>query len=187
VAIPLLAFALAGQRITERVKAFRQRATLLRRGGGLVLLAVVLAIAFDLTTRAPDGAARVHRRAPEQHRGKGEGISAWLNTPDGQALTLGALRGKVVLVDFWTYSCINCQRTLPHVEAWDKTYRPEGLVVVGVHTPEFAFEHVVSNISHAAGELGAVTPSASTTGSRPSTTRSRRGAPTTTSSGQPST
>ena len=65
-----------------------------------------------------------------------------------------SLRGKVVLVDFWTYSCINCQRSLPHVEAWYSRYHADGLDVIGVHTPEFAFEHVVSNIISAAHQLG---------------------------------
>jgi thiol-disulfide isomerase/thioredoxin len=60
----------------------------------------------------------------------------------------------VVLVDFWTYSCINCQRSLPHVEGWYNDYKKDGLVVVGVSTPEFAFEHVVSNVQSAAGNLG---------------------------------
>jgi cytochrome c biogenesis protein CcdA/thiol-disulfide isomerase/thioredoxin len=82
------------------------------------------------------------------------GITAWLNTPGGKPLSLSALRGKVVLVDFWTYSCINCQRSLPHVEAWYKEYAKDGLVVVGVHTPEFAFEHVVSNVRAQAAALG---------------------------------
>jgi thiol-disulfide isomerase/thioredoxin len=82
------------------------------------------------------------------------GITAWLNTPGGKPLTLAGLRGKVVLVDFWTYSCINCQRTLPHVEAWYARYARDGLVVVGVHTPEFAFEHVVSNVRAEAAALG---------------------------------
>jgi thiol-disulfide isomerase/thioredoxin len=75
-----------------------------------------------------------------------KGITALLNTPGGRPLSISELRGKVVLVDFWTYSCINCQRSLPHVEAWYKEYARYGLVVVGVHTPEFAFEHVVSNV-----------------------------------------
>jgi cytochrome c biogenesis protein CcdA/thiol-disulfide isomerase/thioredoxin len=79
------------------------------------------------------------------------GIDAWLNS---KPLTLEGLRGKVVLVDFWTYSCINCLRTLPHLEAWDARYRRAGLVIVGVHTPEFAFEHVVSNVRAAARRLG---------------------------------
>ena len=82
------------------------------------------------------------------------GISTWLNTANNQPLTLAQLKGKVVLVDFWTYSCINCQRSLPHVEAWYSDYKKDGLVVVGVHTPEFAFEHVVSNVRSAAGNLG---------------------------------
>src|SRR5580658_6873264 len=82
------------------------------------------------------------------------GITAWLNTPGGKPLSMSSLRGKVVLVDFWTYSCINCQRTLPHVEAWYSRYAKDGFVVVGVHTPEFAFEHVVSNVRAEAAALG---------------------------------
>ncbi|HEY2575619.1 MAG TPA: cytochrome c biogenesis protein CcdA [Streptosporangiaceae bacterium] len=82
------------------------------------------------------------------------GITSWLNTPGGKPLTIKDLRGKVVLVDFWTYSCINCQRTLPHVEAWSREYAKDGFVVVGVHTPEFAFEHVVSNVRAQATALG---------------------------------
>jgi thiol-disulfide isomerase/thioredoxin len=82
------------------------------------------------------------------------GITAWLNTSGGKPLSLRALRGKVVLVDFWTYSCINCQRTLPHVEDWYQQYARDGLVIVGVHTPEFAFEHVVSNVRAQAAALG---------------------------------
>jgi cytochrome c biogenesis protein CcdA/thiol-disulfide isomerase/thioredoxin len=82
------------------------------------------------------------------------GIVSWLNTPGNQPLSLAQLKGKVVLVDFWTYSCINCQRALPHVEGWYKDYKKDGLVVVGVSTPEFAFEHVVSNVRSAAGNLG---------------------------------
>ena len=83
-----------------------------------------------------------------------KGITAWLNTPGGKPLTMAELRGKVVLVDFWTYSCINCQRTLPHVEAWYRDYAKDGFVVVGVHTPEFAFEHVVSNVRTEAAAFG---------------------------------
>src|SRR5262249_31365757 len=81
-------------------------------------------------------------------------ITSWLNTPGGRPLSLGGLRGKVVLVEFWTYSCINCQRTLPHVEAWYREYARDGFVIVGVHTPEFAFEHVVSNVRAQAAALG---------------------------------
>ena len=82
------------------------------------------------------------------------GIVDWFNTPGDKPLSLAQLKGKVVLVDFWTYSCINCQRSLPHVEGWYKDYKNDGLVVVGVSTPEFAFEHVISNVRSAAGNLG---------------------------------
>ncbi len=86
------------------------------------------------------------------------GITQWLNTPGDRPLTMAGLKGRVVLVDFWTYSCINCQRSLPHVEAWNAAYARDGLTVVGVHTPEFAFEHVVSNITQAAAQLGVAYP-----------------------------
>ena len=86
------------------------------------------------------------------------GITQWLNTPDGAPLTLEGLRGRVVLVDFWTYSCINCQRTFPYLTAWDKRYRDEGLTIVGVHAPEFGFEKVVSNVDDAAKRYGITYP-----------------------------
>ena len=79
-------------------------------------------------------------------------IAAWINTPGGKPLSLAKLRGKVVLVDFWTYSCVNCIRTLPYLRAWNARYATAGLVIVGVHTPEFAFEHVVGNVKRAVGE-----------------------------------
>ena len=85
-------------------------------------------------------------------------VTKWLNTPQGKPLSIKGLRGKVVLVDFWTYSCINCQRALPHVEAWYKRYAPYGLEIIGVHTPEFAFEHVVSNVKSQATALGVKYP-----------------------------
>ncbi len=81
------------------------------------------------------------------------GIDTWLNT-DGQPLTLDELKGQVVLLDFWTYSCINCQRTFPYLTAWDERYRDQGLTIVGVHSPEFSFERVVSNVADAAERYG---------------------------------
>ncbi|HVS68643.1 MAG TPA: cytochrome c biogenesis protein DipZ [Mycobacteriales bacterium] len=80
-------------------------------------------------------------------------ITRWLNTPGGSALRLSQLRGKVVLVDFWTYSCINCLRSLPHVERWYSRYHSDGFEVIGVHTPEFDFEHVASNVAAAVSRL----------------------------------
>jgi len=84
--------------------------------------------------------------APDVHD-----ISAWINS---RPLSLTGLRGKVVLVDFWTYSCINCLRTLPYLKAWDARYRSKGLVILGVHTPEFAFERDLGNVRAAVKRLG---------------------------------
>jgi cytochrome c biogenesis protein CcdA/thiol-disulfide isomerase/thioredoxin len=78
----------------------------------------------------------------------------WFNTPGDRPLTLRGLRGRVVLVDFWTYSCINCIRTLPYLEAWDARYRRDGLTIVGVHTPEFPFEREAGNVESAISEDG---------------------------------
>ncbi|MNQ45184.1 Thiol-disulfide oxidoreductase YkuV [compost metagenome] len=80
-----------------------------------------------------------------------DGAVQWLNSPP---LSTQALKGKVVLVDFWTYSCINCLRTLPYVKAWAEKYRDQGLVVIGVHAPEFAFERDVDNVTRAMKKLG---------------------------------
>ena len=73
----------------------------------------------------------------------------WFNTPAGAPLTLTGLRGRVVLIDFWTYTCINCIRTLPYLRAWDGRYRDKGLTIVGVHTPEFTFEREAANVERA--------------------------------------
>lgn len=78
------------------------------------------------------------------------GAVEWLNSPP---LTAEALKGKVVLIDFWTYSCINCLRAIPYVRAWYEKYKDQGLVVIGVHTPEFAFERKVDNVRKAVADL----------------------------------
>jgi thiol-disulfide isomerase/thioredoxin len=91
-----------------------------------------------------------HGNAPEF-----SGIDQWLNSPP---LTMAGLRGKVVLIDFWTYACINCLRTLPHINRWAATYRDQGLVVVGVHTPEFPFERSTSNLQTAMKRFGVKHP-----------------------------
>ncbi|AWB87078.1 cytochrome c biogenesis protein DipZ [Mycetocola zhujimingii] len=82
------------------------------------------------------------------------GITEWFNTTDNAAVSLDQLRGKVVLVDFWAYSCINCQRSLPHVTAWYDAYRDAGLEVIGVHAPEYAFEKEVNNVQAGAKNFG---------------------------------
>lgn len=87
-----------------------------------------------------------------------KGIDGWLNTPEGAAVDLAEQRGKVVLVDFWAYSCINCQRSIPHVVAWDRAYRSLGLRVIGVHSPEYAFEKDESNVIAGAKDFGITYP-----------------------------
>lgn len=79
------------------------------------------------------------------------GTQEWFNS---EPLTLAGLRGRVVLIDFWTYTCINCIRTQPHLKAWDERYRDEGLTIIGVHTPEFAFEREADNVERAVREAG---------------------------------
>lgn len=83
------------------------------------------------------------------------GAVQWLNSPP---LTREGLKGKVVVVDFWTYSCINCLRSLPYVKAWAAKYRDQGLVVIGVHAPEFAFERDIGNVTRAVHDLGVTYP-----------------------------
>ena len=83
------------------------------------------------------------------------GAVEWLNSP---ALTSESLRGKVVLVDFWTYDCINCQHTLPYVKDWAQKYQKDGLVVIGVHTPEYGFERIISNVRDEVKKLGITYP-----------------------------
>lgn len=82
------------------------------------------------------------------------GIEQWLNTPDGTGIDLAELRGQVVLIDFWAYSCINCQRSIPHVVAWDDAYRDAGLRVIGIHSPEYAFEKDAANVAAGARAFG---------------------------------
>jgi len=92
----------------------------------------------------PGSALPVLGRAPEF-----VDTQRWFNTPGDRPLTLRSLRGRVVLVDFWTYSCVNCLRTLPYLTAWDRTYRKDGLTIVGIHSPEFPFEKDAGNVEEA--------------------------------------
>jgi cytochrome c biogenesis protein CcdA/thiol-disulfide isomerase/thioredoxin len=97
-------------------------------------------------------AAKVEQTVPLEEYGEAPEFTNtedWFNTPGNKPLTMQGLRGRVVLIDFWTYSCINCIRTLPYLEAWDKRYRKDGLTIVGVHTPEFPFEREASNVEEA--------------------------------------
>lgn len=193
-ALPLLVFALAGRRVAERIGAFRKRARKLRIVAGCLMMALALALAFNVTDaiqRAlPDYTSAAQKKIEDNDvarqklsglydnsnkelsrcedgvdelRSCGQappiaGISKWLNTPDGQPVDLKQERGKVVLIDFWTYSCINCQRSLPHIEAWNRAYKSAGLEIIGVHSPEFAFEKNASNVASQARKLGVTYP-----------------------------
>ena len=128
----------------EDTKLARNHLGKLRGGGNAFAAATVSVSASNLP---------VLGKAPEF-----AGIDSWLNTAGDRPLTLRQLRGKVVLVDFWTYSCINCIRTLPHLRAWYAAYHRAGLEIVGVHTPEFAFEHVRGNVRKATLDLHVTWP-----------------------------
>src|SRR5215475_10599881 len=108
----------------------------------LVIAALTLRPDLGAQAAAPDSTGRP---APEW-----QVSPQWINS---SALQLADLRGKVVLVDFWTYSCINCLRTIPYLNQWNERYRDRGLVVVGIHTPEFEFEGLHSNVAAAVKRL----------------------------------
>src|SRR3954451_12247134 len=103
------------------------------------------------TATAPGGPLPKLGAAPEV-----QGTQQWFNTPGGSALSLASLRAqhRVVLIDFWTYTCINCIRTLPQLKAWDTKYRRDGLTIIGVHTPEFPFEKDAGNVRAAVAQDG---------------------------------
>jgi thiol-disulfide isomerase/thioredoxin len=82
------------------------------------------------------------------------GVTRWLNTPDGKPLDIASLHGKVVLVDFWTFDCVNCRHVLPYVNDWYRKYHAAGFEVVGVHTPEYHFEHDINGVTDAAARFG---------------------------------
>ena len=175
----LLGFALAARRGLGTPGA-RAHAPAIRRALGAAVLAVavlmVLGVDKRLQTRVPEY-TRSLQGLEESAAAQGEledlvgspgladeqqlddfgiapefrAIEEWINS---EPLTMAGLRGKVVLLDFWTYSCINCLRTLPHLTAWDDAYRDDGLVIVGVHTPEFAFEREPDNVRRAVRDHG---------------------------------
>ncbi|MBE1546725.1 cytochrome c biogenesis protein CcdA/thiol-disulfide isomerase/thioredoxin [Mycobacterium sp. OAS707] len=195
-ALPLLFFALAGRRVSERVAAFRRRQREIRIAAGIVTILLAVALVFNLPAalqRAiPDYTAKLQETVggDEQVREKLNlgglvndqnkelsnctngapelencgpapdltGITGWLNTPNEAAVDLKSLRGKVVIVDFWAYSCINCQRAIPHIVDWYRAYKDAGLEVIGVHTPEYAFERVPANVASGARDLGITYP-----------------------------
>ena len=181
--VVLLGAAVAARRGMS-LRSVRAHAPVVRRALGAAILAVavlmVLGVDKDLQTRVPEY-TRALQGLEESAAAQGElerlvgssglaeeerlgdygaapefrDIALWLNS---EPLEMESLRGKVVLIDFWTYSCINCLRTLPHVRAWDEAYRKDGLVIVGVHTPEFAFEREPDNVRRAVRDLGVEYP-----------------------------
>jgi cytochrome c biogenesis protein CcdA/thiol-disulfide isomerase/thioredoxin len=182
-AIPMLLVAIGGR---AGMNALRPHAHRIRQALGVVVALTALAIAFNVDrhfqTAIPGYTEALQNKVEESNSAQRElqklrgstrqiaattdlrdygpapeltGLTNWINR---KPLTLKKLRGKVVLIDFWTYSCINCLRTLPHVKAWYHAYHDKGLVVIGVHTPEFAFEHVPSNVRSAVRRLGITYP-----------------------------
>jgi thiol-disulfide isomerase/thioredoxin len=122
-----------------------ERRRLLRSG---LLLSGAAAVG---TLAVMSGFAKSERAAAEF-----TGIDGWINA--GSPITISALRGKVVLVNFWTYSCINCRRTIPYLKRWQAEYGPSGLQVIGIHTPEFRFEHTRPNVDTYVREQGILYP-----------------------------
>jgi cytochrome c biogenesis protein CcdA/thiol-disulfide isomerase/thioredoxin len=176
-----LALALAaGGRLLKGLKRYLVADVWVRRGLGVAVLCGVAVIAFGWDRSILTGVSTASTATLEQHlidvfrapmpamastmnaslEDEGAlpelgGAVTWLNSPP---LTREGLRGKVVLVDFWTYSCINCLRSLPYVKAWADKYKSAGLVVIGVHAPEFAFEKDLSNVEKAVHDLNITYP-----------------------------
>jgi cytochrome c biogenesis protein CcdA/thiol-disulfide isomerase/thioredoxin len=166
-------------RVSSTLKRSLGTGEWLRRVAGVAVLAAVLLIAFGVDTSVLSNASlsgtagleqalvnRIHPATPpppttgdslpvEGQLPAVAGAVQWLNSPP---LTREGLRGKVVLVDFWTYSCINCLRAIPYVRAWAEKYGPAGLVVIGIHSPEFAFEHDIDNVRRATKQLAITYP-----------------------------
>jgi cytochrome c biogenesis protein CcdA/thiol-disulfide isomerase/thioredoxin len=169
---------LAGGRLFAAMKRGLGVEEWIRRALGVAVLAAVAAVAFGLDrgvlTRLSLASTgnleqrlldRFHPPKPivitqtidvsDSAKPDLSGATAWINS---QPLTFASLRGKVVLVDFWTYSCINCLRTLPYIKAWNEKYKDSGLVIIGVHTPEFPFEKDEANVRKAVKDLGITYP-----------------------------
>ncbi len=173
VGIPLFAFAYGGQHFINRARMVSKYTGRIQQVFGVVMIAAALAIYtnFDQTIQLqllntfPQLGTTINSfeqssavkqqldllkgttRTAENTAPEFAGVTKWLNTPN--SISLKDLRGKVVLVDFWTYTCINCIRTLPHVTSWYDKYKDNGFVVIGVHTPEFAFEKDTANVETA--------------------------------------
>ena len=118
--------------------------------GAIALIELVVPQNGKDTGLASQSPAAIDELIPEM-----QGISSWLNS---EPIKVSALRGKVVLVDFWTYSCVNCVRTLPYLKEWNSKYASIGLITIGIHTPEFEFEKETANVRDAAARYGVTWP-----------------------------
>jgi len=162
--LPMLLIALMGREIMQKFDFFRKHAVLFRKLLGAIIIASVvvlfymsnstIALAQPSTTNAPVSqlANGLEHPYPAPEIG---GIEAWINSPP---LQLSQLKGKVVLIDFWTYSCINCIRTLPYLKEWYAKYHDKGLEIIGIHSPEFEFEHDLDNVKNAVKKDGILYP-----------------------------
>lgn len=162
VGVPMLIIALTGRKIMKKLGFFAKHAEAVRKAFGALILLSVAFIASGVDAESlflPSSKTELPRGALTLQDGlvspypapEFKDIDTWLNSPP---LTMQSLKGKVVLIDFWTYSCINCIRTLPYITDWDKKYRDKGLVIVGVHSPEFEFEKKVDNVKAAIARYG---------------------------------
>ena len=169
---------LVGGKVFQRMKGSLHATEWIRRALGVLVIAGVLAIALGLDTRVLSKLSSAQTASLESGIAKKlglggdeqatrigaggqlpvegqmpplDGLGPWINGPP---LTREQLRGKVVVIDFWTYSCINCIRSIPYVRAWYDTYKDDGLVVIGIHAPEFAFERSPDNVRKAVADLG---------------------------------
>ncbi|WP_435626515.1 cytochrome c biogenesis protein DipZ [Candidatus Ferrigenium straubiae] len=160
--VPMLLIALTGRKLMGKLGFFVRHTEAVRRGFGVLILLSVAWIASGANIEAlfmPKARPEVLRGELALREGLGRPypapefaeIETWLNSTP---LTMQGLRGKVVLIDFWTYSCINCIRTLPYLTDWDRKYRDMGLVIVGVHSPEFEFEKKTDNVGAAIAQHG---------------------------------
>lgn len=162
--VPMLIIALTGRKIMNKLGFLARHAEAVRRGFGVLILLSVAYIASGVdaqslfttsgtkTTRQADGEPMLQNGLEKPYPApEFAGIEAWINS---NPLTMQSLKGKVVLIDFWTYSCINCVRTLPYLTGWDSQYRDRGLVIVGVHAPEFEFEKKIDNVKAAISQHG---------------------------------
>lgn len=166
--MPMLALALFGRGLAQRLDGLKKHANNLRRAMGAIIIAMAVLIwsgaDVALLTRPPGNAPRFDQAATAlrepletPYTAPGiTGIETWFNT--AAHVSFADLKGKVVLVDFWTYSCINCVRTLPYVTAWYERYKNDGFVVVGIHTPEFPFEREADNVQNAVTKHGITYP-----------------------------